>query len=187
MQLGETRMRQDDYYQLLGVGRGASHEEVKRAFRTRIQAVHPDHCPGDTLANDSARKLIEAYRTLTDPLRRKCYDHSLPPLVQPMFVPRVATAGPPTCYPRVSRAFAILLSIVLIISSALLLAQLILADPRPDYGTFGSYASPADETQVGRVGLLHSADHTPSAFMRKATDFTIPPSAKHGPVLISSH
>ena len=61
-----------DHYQLLGVARGASREEIAQAWRRRARAEHPDRRPGE--AGDEAaglfRALAEAYRVLSDPGRR---------------------------------------------------------------------------------------------------------------------
>ena len=68
-----------DHYQLLGVARGASREEVAQAWRRRARAEHPDARPGE--AGDEAagrfRALAEAYHVLSDPARRAAYDRGL--------------------------------------------------------------------------------------------------------------
>jgi curved DNA-binding protein CbpA len=68
-----------DHYQLLGVARGASREEIAQAWRRRARAEHPDRRPGE--AGDEAagrfRALAEAYRVLSDPGRRAAYDRAL--------------------------------------------------------------------------------------------------------------
>ena len=68
-----------DHYQLLGVARGASREEIAQAWRRRARAEHPDRRPGQ--AGDAAagrfRALAEAYRVLSDPGRRAAYDRAL--------------------------------------------------------------------------------------------------------------
>ncbi len=68
-----------DHYQLLGVARGASREEITQAWRRRARAEHPDSRPGQ--AGDEAagrfRGLAEAYRVLSDPGRRAAYDRAL--------------------------------------------------------------------------------------------------------------
>lgn len=68
---------QFDYYSLLGVDPDASREVLKRAFRSRLLAVHPDHNPEDHLADEHTRLIIEAYNTLGNPLRRRQYDQSI--------------------------------------------------------------------------------------------------------------
>lgn len=65
-----------DYYDLLGVSRTASVEEIRAAYRKRASESHPDRHPGDA---EIARKFCEfstAYEALLDPARRRAYDRS---------------------------------------------------------------------------------------------------------------
>jgi hypothetical protein len=62
-----------DYYELLGVGKGASDAEIKSAYRSLARAMHPD--TGGT--SGTFRLLREAYETLNDPVRRAEYDEEL--------------------------------------------------------------------------------------------------------------
>ena len=64
----------DDYYALLGVDRGASPNEIKKAFRRLARATHPDANPGDPAAEERFRKIAEAYEVLSDPNKRARYD-----------------------------------------------------------------------------------------------------------------
>src|SRR5690349_13071654 len=67
-----------DHYQLLGVARGASREEIAQAWRRRAQIEHPDRRPGQ--AGEAAIRfgaLAEAYHVLGDPDRRAAYDRGL--------------------------------------------------------------------------------------------------------------
>jgi curved DNA-binding protein CbpA len=66
-----------DLYQLLGVPRRASREEIVRAWRRRARAEHPDSRPRDTTAPGRFRVLAEAYQVLSDPARRAAYDRAL--------------------------------------------------------------------------------------------------------------
>ena len=68
-----------DLYQLLGVPRGASREEIAQAWRRRARAEHPDHRPRDAgeAAADRFRVLAGAWRVLSDPARRAAYDRTL--------------------------------------------------------------------------------------------------------------
>lgn len=63
-----------DYYTLLGVDRFASKEALRRAYRSHILAIHPDHNPDDDLAGTRAREIIEAYHVLSNPWTRRDYD-----------------------------------------------------------------------------------------------------------------
>ncbi len=63
-----------DYYSLLSVARDASSEEIKKAFRAKARASHPDANPGDATAEDRFKEIAEAYEVLSDPDRRRAYD-----------------------------------------------------------------------------------------------------------------
>jgi len=69
-------MPQKDYYQILGVSRNASQEEIKRAYRRLAMKYHPDKNPGDKEAEEKFKEISEAYQVLSDPERRKIYDQS---------------------------------------------------------------------------------------------------------------
>jgi DnaJ-class molecular chaperone len=64
----------DDYYELLGIERGASDAEVKRAFRKVARELHPDVNAHDPEAEEKFKAAAEAYEVLSDPERRQVYD-----------------------------------------------------------------------------------------------------------------
>ncbi len=63
-----------DYYEVLGVDRQASAEELKRAFRKIAMDSHPDRNPDDAVAHARFVEASEAYSVLSDPERRRSYD-----------------------------------------------------------------------------------------------------------------
>ena len=63
-----------DYYELLGVGRTANAEEMKKAYRQAALRYHPDRNPGDKAAEEKFKELSEAYQVLTDSEKRAQYD-----------------------------------------------------------------------------------------------------------------
>jgi len=67
-------MAQTDYYKALGVEKGASAEEIKKAFRKLAVKYHPDRNPGDKAAEDKFKEINEAYAVLSDPQKKEKYD-----------------------------------------------------------------------------------------------------------------
>ncbi len=63
-----------DYFELLGVERGASADEIKKAYRKVAMKLHPDKNPGDKAAEDKFKEASEAYQVLCDADRRAQYD-----------------------------------------------------------------------------------------------------------------
>lgn len=65
---------QKDFYKELGVGKDASTDDIKKAYRKLARANHPDSNPGDTAKHDKFKAVAEAYDVLGDPDKRKKYD-----------------------------------------------------------------------------------------------------------------
>ncbi len=63
-----------DYYEVLGVGKDASQDEIKRAFRNLAKKYHPDRNPGDSTAEAKFKEINEAYDVLSDPTKRQNFD-----------------------------------------------------------------------------------------------------------------
>lgn len=69
-----TTMAKRDYYEVLGIDRGATDPDLKSAFRKLAKKFHPDTNPGDVDAEKNFKEVNEAYEALKDPQKRAAYD-----------------------------------------------------------------------------------------------------------------
>jgi molecular chaperone DnaJ len=70
----DTRVSKADYYEVLGVSRDCSEQELKSAYRKQALKYHPDRNPGDHTAEEKFKEASEAYQVLSDADKRAAYD-----------------------------------------------------------------------------------------------------------------
>ena len=63
-----------DYYEVLGLSKSASEEEIKKAYRKQAKKYHPDLHPGDKECEEAMKEVNEAYEILSDPQKKARYD-----------------------------------------------------------------------------------------------------------------
>src|SRR5665647_2127551 len=69
-----STMSKRDFYEILGVGKSSTADEIKKAYRKVAMQFHPDRNPGDHTAEDKFKEAAEAYEILSDQDKRAQYD-----------------------------------------------------------------------------------------------------------------
>jgi len=72
--ISNNNVSKSDYYEVLGVNREATDQELKSAYRKQALRYHPDRNPGDHAAEEKFKQASEAYQVLSDADKRAAYD-----------------------------------------------------------------------------------------------------------------
>jgi len=84
----------ENYYSVLGISRFADQDAIRHAFKAQVRRSHPDMGVGSS--PERFRDAVEAYEVLSDPSRRREYDHTLPPNRTGRAEPLIPTQGNPS-------------------------------------------------------------------------------------------
>ena len=66
-----------NYYEILGIEKDATQDQIKSAYKAKAMHVHPDRCPDDSKATGKFQTINKAYETLSDPEKRAQYDRGI--------------------------------------------------------------------------------------------------------------
>ena len=72
--MANGKVKERDYYEVLGVNRNATNDELKKAYRKLALKYHPDKNQGDKTAEQRFKEAANAYDVLSDPKKREMYD-----------------------------------------------------------------------------------------------------------------
>lgn len=151
----------EDHYQLLGVNRRASQDDLKSAFRSRVLSVHPDHNPGDDAAPERTRVLVEAYKVLSNPGSRRRYDLALAASAQPPPVAFGPIETPPTAHWAV-RAVVVMVMVIILLAALAAACEVALSSRTPVYRPLlvemPGAPEPEDVPMPIRPGLSHCVE-----------------------------
>ena len=110
-------MSKRDYYEVLGVEKGASEAELKKAYRRLAMKFHPDRNPDDEKADEKFREATEAYEILTDANKRAAYDQYGHAGVDPsMVVPVVLVAAISPIFSAMYLAIYLVAAVVVVVA-----------------------------------------------------------------------
>src|SRR3954469_16910488 len=72
--MGVMAIKKRDFYEVLGINRDATDEDIKKSYRKLAMKFHPDRNPGNKEAEEQFKEAKEAYEILSEPEKRRAYD-----------------------------------------------------------------------------------------------------------------